>query len=786
MTADPLFPVDPWSLRETRMDLDALGQSESLFALSNGHIGLRGTLDEGEPHAMPGSYLNSVYELRPLPHAEAGYGYPESGQTMINVTDGKLIRLLVGDEPFDVRYGELRNHDRVLDFRDGTLRRSAEWVSPAGQAVRVRSTRLVSLTQRAIAAVTYEVEPVDQQVRVVLQSELVANEQLPKQSNDPRTAAVLAAPLAAEDHSASGTFVSLVHSTRQSGLRVAAAMDHLVDGPESTKVTADSYPETARVTITSTLEPGQTLRVTKFIGYGWSSQRSLPALRDQVAAAISLARDIGWDALAAEQRLFLDEYWERADVQIEGDTELQQAIRFALFHIAQVAARAERRPISAKGLTGPGYDGHAFWDTETHVLPVLIFTMPEAAADVLRWRHATLDLAKERATQLGLKGASFPWRTLNGEECSGYWPAGTAAFHVNADIADAVMRYVSITEDSEFERTIGLDLLVETARMWRSLGHHDLSGKFRIDGVTGPDEYSAIADNNVYTNLMAQRNLRGAADAAERHVEKAKELGVDAEEMASWRDAASAMLIPFDDVLGVHPQSAGFTRHQMWDFENTTPDQYPLLLNFPYFDLYRKQVVKQADLVLAMFLCPDAFTDEEKLKNFDYYEAVTTRDSSLSACVQSIMAAEVGHVDLAYDYLGEAALVDLHNSHHNTQDGLHMASLAGTWLAVVHGFGVFRQHNGTVSFAPRLPSGLTKISLGLTIKGRRLRVAFDSDQTTYELLDGDPIDITHYGTVFSLSQGKPETKINPELPKLAKPNQPLHCEPVSRLKQSAD
>ena len=359
----------------------------------------------------------------------------------------------------------------------------------------------------------------------------------------------------------------------------------------------------------------------------------------------------GWDALVAEQRAYLDDFWERADVEIDGDAELQQAVRFGLFHILQAGARAEQRAIAAKGLTGSGYDGHAFWDTETFVLPVLTYTAPHAAADALRWRHATLELARERARQLGLEGAAFPWRTIRGEECSGYWPAGTAAFHVNADIAGAVARYRSASGDDAFERDIGTDLLVETARLWRSLGHHDAAGRFRIDGVTGPDEYSAIADNNVYTNLMAQRNLYAAAEAVERQPQVAATLGVDDEEAAGWRDAARTIVIPYDADRGVHPQAEEFTEHDRWDFAGTLPEQYPLLLHFPYFDLYRKQVVKQADLVLAMHARGDAFTDEQKARNFAYYEALTVRDSSLSACTQAVLAAEVGHLGLAYDYL---------------------------------------------------------------------------------------------------------------------------------------
>jgi alpha,alpha-trehalose phosphorylase len=776
------FPVEAWQLRETFLDVDVLAQSESLFALSNGHIGMRANLDEGEPHGLPGTYLNNYYELRPLPYAEAGYGYPESGQTLINVTNGKLIRLLVDDEPFDVRYGDVRRHERTLDLRAGTLHRDVDWVTPTDRRVKVTSTRLVSLTQRAVAAIRYTVEALDDQpLRVVVQSELVANEQLPTGALDPRVAASLEEPLVAEHQAEHDLSAVLVHSTKMSKLRLAAAMDHEVAvGADDCSMRTEVSPDLARVTMTTVLAPGERMVLTKYLAYGWSAARSVPALRDQVAAALTGARHAGWDGLLREQREFLDEFWAGADVEVDGDAELQQAVRFALFHVMQAGARAERRPIPAKGLTGNGYDGHCFWDTETFVLPVLTYTMPHAVADVLRWRRTTLPQAIERATQLGLAGGTFPWRTIHGEECSAYWPAGTAAFHINADIADAVIRYVDATGDAEFERTTGLELLTETARLWRSLGAHDRDGRFRIDGVTGPDEYSSIADNNVYTNLMAQRNLRAAATTAERYGDEARELGVDREEMASWRDAAEDMVVPYDTHLHVHPQSERFTDHAVWDFEGTPAEHYPLLLHYPYFDLYRKQVVKQADLVLAMHLRGDAFSAEQKRRNFHYYEAITVRDSSLSACTQAVIAAEVGHLDLALDYTAEAALVDLRDLNHNTRDGLHMASLAGTWMALVAGFGGMRDHRGELHFAPRLPGGLTRLRFRLLYRGARLQVDVRPDAATYTLVGGSPLPLVHHGDAVEVTEGETLTLPIPALAAQQRPRQPAGREPVRR------
>jgi alpha,alpha-trehalose phosphorylase len=772
---DAVFPVEPWCVRERCLNLDLLARSESIFALSNGHLGLRGNLDEGEPYGIPGTYLNSFYELRPLPYAEAAYGDPESSQMIVNVTNGKLIRLLVNDSPFDVRYGRLLEHERVLDFRAGTLTRRADWCSPAGHRVRVRSTRLVSLTQRAVAAVEYTVEAVDAPARLVVQSELVANESTPPQSGDPREPAVLNNPLVALERDVNEYGATLLHGTRLSGLRMAGGMDHTVEAPGKVTVETTATDDWARTTFVCTLEPGQQLRIVKLLAYGWSELRSESALRDQVAAALTSARHTGFANLLAEQRSYLDEYWDGADVRVEGDPQLQQAVRFALFHVLQAAARAERRSLPAKGLTGPGYDGHTFWDSEAYLLPVLAYLLPQAVADALRWRHSTLDMARKRAATLGLRGAAYPWRTIRGQECSGYWPAGTAAFHVNADIAAAVTMYRSVTGDQTLEVEAGLGLLVETARLWMSLGHYDVDGAWHIAGVTGPDEYTAVVNDNLFTNLAAAHNLRSAADAAQRQADLARDLGVTRDEIGAWCKAADAVNIPYDTGLGVHQQHAGFTRLPEWDFE-ASRGKYPLLLHAPYFDIYRKQVIKQADLMMAQYWFGHLFDNEDKARNVDYYEQRTVRDSSLSAAVQAVTAAEVGHLELAYDYVYEAAQIDLLDIDHNSGEGLHIASLAGVWTALVAGFGGLRQHGSVLCFAPQLPRGITRLGFTLRWHGMRLDVDIDTERVTYTVRDGPDasLSVRHNGNDTTTTTAKPVvqplTKRQPLLPN--PPSQP--------------
>ena len=781
MSEEPPFPVEAWRLREVGLNTEHLARTESLFALSNGHIGVRGNLDEGEPFGLPGTYLNSFFDSHELNFPESAYGYPESAQSVVNVTNGKLVRLLVDDEPFDVRSGRLLRHERTLDFRAGTLQREVEWQTPAGRQVRIRTTRLVSFSQRAILAIRYEVEPVERGARIVLQSELVANEPLPEPSENPGADDAKPHTLDREGLGIDGSRACLMHRTQHSGLHLAAAVDHLVRADAEAVTEMDERADSARFTVRADLEAGQRLELTKFVAYAWSAHRSAGALREQAEGALAAAVETGWDGLAKAQQSYLAEFWARADVELDGDPAVQQAVRFGLFHLLQASAHAEQRPIAAKGLTGTGYAGHAFWDTEGFVLPVLTATVPQAAADALRWRRSTLPVALDWARTLRLRGAAFAWRTINGEECGGYWPAGTAAFHINADIALAAARQVNWTGDEGFDRECALPLLVETARLWHRLGYLGEDGKFHLDGVTGPDEYSALVDDNTFTNLMAAANLREAVHASRRWPADAASLAVEEAELSAWEDAAEAMAVPYDETRGMPEQDRGSTRRQSWDFEAAARDEaYPLYKHFPYFDLYRKQVVKQADLILAMHWRGERFSLEEKAAAFAYYEALTVRDSSLSACTQAVLAAEVGHLDLAHAYLREAALVDLQDRKDDTEDGLHMASLAGAWIALVCGLGGLRDHGDRLRFAPRLPPGIDRLAFAVSWRGCCVRVEVTDHRVVYRAEGevGKGLEIVHHGQVVSLLADEPQQRAVPAFTPLTDPpTQPVGREP---------
>ena len=768
--------LDPWAHRERGYSAADAAVSETLLALCNGYLGIRGTLDEGQPAAAPGTYLSGVYELRPLAYPERGYADPAASQVLIGATDGTRIRPVVDGEPLDIRTGTVVRHERVLDLRAGMLVRELHWRSPSGNELRLRSRRLVSLEHRELAAIEWELEPLGGTLRIVVDSELCAELGAGERVEDPRAGGALPpGTLVPRLSGGEGHRALLVHQARVSGQLIAAGMDHLVLSTPPHHAAVQAGGSRARFSLSTTAAPGRPVRLAKLLAYHHGADGDPGSLAAGVHDSLDRARTLGFEGLAARQRACLEHVWEHANIELDGDPEIQHALRYARFQLHQNAALAAGSAIPAKGLTGDGYGGHTFWDTEVFVLPVLSHYAPHLVSEALCWRASTLPEARERARRLGLRGAAFPWRTIAGQECSGYLPAGTAAFHINADIAAAVVAYLDATGDERFERETGAQLLVETARLWVSLGHHDQrrGGRFSIDGVTGPDEYSPLVDNNLFTNVMARSNLRAAADVVDRL--GAEALGVHDGEVASWRRAADQMTILYDSELGIHLQDEDFARHARFDFDGTPAERYPLFLHVPYFELYRRQVIKQPDLVLAMALCPDAFTAEQKLRNFAYYEALTVRDSSLSAGTQAVLAAEIGDVQLAYEYLAEAALLDHHDLERNTADGLHLAALAGGWLAVIAGLAGARHHGGELSFSPRLPPALSRIAFPFAFRGRRLRIEVAPEHATYELKAGAPLEIRHWGQALRLEPGAPARAAIPP----ADPRPPLR-QPAGR------
>lgn len=752
---------DPWSVQESDLDI-APGAVASVLALANGFVGVRGVVDEPGGDDGPATLVAPVFEEHDQTYAEGGYAYPDVEERVVPVVDAWRLGWSVDGVPVDLSTGTVHEHRRVLDLRHGVLDRELRWTAPSGATVHLTSRRLVSLVRREIVATWWQVRADDDVTVTVTPAPDCPHAGARPVGDEPGLVTT------ACRHDAQG---SSVHQRAvRSGRAVAVETAHVVECSDGVDATWDEARHDAphgapHAGLTARLRAGDRVRVLVLAAHAAGVDSGSLAARAH--EALASAGRAGWDELQHEQRQVLAEVWERGDVHVEGDDEMQQALRHAVFSVVQASAHVEEVGIRAKGMTGTGYAGHGFWDSECFVLPVLDHVLPTAAADHLRWRHRTLPQARDRAAELGLPGASFPWRTISGRESSGYWPAGTAAFHINADVACAAARHAAVTEDTAFEREVAVDLVVETARLWAGRGHHTAEG-FRIDGVTGPDEYTAVVDNNTYTNLMAQANLRYADALCGRHPEEAERLGVTPAERDAWLRAADRMVVPYNEELQVTEQSRDFTRHAAWHFEPRVTARFPLDDHVPYVELYRHQVVKQADLVLALHTAADSFSPEQKLRDFDYYEPLTVRDSSLSAPAQAVVAAEVGYVDLAYDYARECALLDLCDLRASTDGGLHVASLAGAWTALVAGLGGLRHgDDGLLHLAPRLPSRLQRLAFAVRQGDARVTVDVRGQVVTYRLAAGDEASLTHHGEKIHLTAAAPEQRghVPPAVPR---------------------
>ena len=787
---DPLdrsrFPIDPWRLVERWHDPRDLGVTETLFTVANGYLGMRGNPEEGRDAYAHGTFVNGFHETWEIRHAEAAFGFARTGQTIVNVPDAKLMKLYVDDEPLILGTADLEHYERILDLRDGVLRRSLVWRTPSGKRVKVDSTRMVSMTQRHLALLTLEVTMLEGSAPIVISSQLMNRQDGTDEYHDasaamgegidPRKAAkfeqrVLLPRLSTVEDDR----MVLGYQCASSRMTIAVAADHHLHTTGDAEVVVRHDEDLAKMAFRVQAEPGRPVRLEKVVAYHTSRGVPVRELADRCDRTLDRAARAGLSEAVAEQRAWFDEFWAAADVEVTDDSALgqdeelraiQQAIRFNLFSLAQASARADQWGVPAKGVTGSGYEGHYFWDSEIYVAPFLTYTQPALAKNLLHFRSRMLDAARHRAREMAQHGALFPWRTINGEEASAYSAAGTAQVHIDADVVYALTQYLAATDDVGFLLRHGIDILVETSRMWADLGFWRENGSpsFHIHGVTGPDEYTTVVNNNLFTNVMARHNLEQAVAAVERirrdhpldFEQVAKRLELTDDEVEEWARCAAGMHVPFDEGLGIHPQDDFFLDREVWDLTQTPDELRPLLLHYHPLVIYRFQVLKQADVVLALFLQGDRFTAEEKRKDFEYYDPITTGDSTLSAVVQSVMAAEVGYHEAAWDYFRQALYVDLANLHGNTVDGMHIASTGGVWSALVCGFGGMRDRGGRLSFDPRLPDAFPHLTFALVWRGTRFRVRLTPDTMTFTVVSGTgPVPVAVRGEEHVLRADRP-------------------------------
>lgn len=756
--AKPIYPVEPWGVTEDGFQPEHNYRNETTFALSNGYIGTRGTFEESYDfdvmHGLEGNFINGFYESEPIRYGECCFGFPEVSQTMLNVPNAKTLRLFLDDEAFDMREGKLRGYRRTLHMDRATVTRELTWTSSNGKQIKLRTERLVSFADKHLMALRFEVTPLNFSGVLRFVSELNANVENHTRTTNPLVDygpyghVLLPEELRADER---GLFVKSRTKNTKLALACLCAQNISQDcTPVYAKDESHAYAE-----YTTHAKQGEPVSIETYVAYTTSLDEGESAFEETLQASVQNAIVLGFATLVKRQKAYMGAFWSVSDVRVKGDDALQQGLRFNLFHLMQGAGRDGNTGLGAKGLSGEGYEGHSFWDTEMYALPVFTHTFPELTKRLLDYRYNALDEARARARILGHpKGALFPWRTINGKEASSYYPLGTAQYHIDADIAYAFQQYISVTGDIDFLAEKGAEVLCETARIWADVGGFAESrdGKYCICCVTGPDEYNALVDNNFYTNLMARENLRDALNALEllkrerpqAYEELVQKIGLEENEPALWRKIADNMYFPYDEKLGVYPQDDGFLQRKPWDDSKIAPEKRHLLFeNFHPLFVFRQRMSKQADAILGLYLHDDLFRKDELKRNFDFYQTVTLHHSSLSTCIFGLLACEIGYTDLAYEYFSQSARMDLDDYHENFYAGIHAANMAGTWLSVANGFGGMRTNGGKLRFTPFLPEKWQGYAFRVEYRGAVLDIEVTPGDVVYTLMNESPIAFWH-------------------------------------------
>lgn len=716
-------------------------KNETLFHTASGRLGVRGCFEEGAPEGTPsirGAYLNGFCETEPIVYNEKLYGFPEEKQVIVNLPDAQTIKLCAEGEDIVCWRGE--ELIRVLDMEKGVYERSF-FFSTAHGRLKISFTRLVSFALRELYAVECRIESLDFAGKIQVSSELDADVKNFTSTADPRVASGSGIMLRKVAMNITNDVMTAEMETIRSHRHVLCAVVHDIEGSIT-----QTTPDKSVLTTSLTLSAGEVAVFHKYCIYH-------ELLDDGEAAEVvsNLCRYAGegYESLRTRQKEYLDRFWKHVRVEVEGDDKLQNQLDFCLYGMLASTGQDGTRSVAAKGLSGEGYEGHYFWDSEIYVFPFFLLSEPEIALGLLKYRYLHLDDARAHARRLGHStGALYPWRTITGSECSSHYPSGSAQYHINGDIAHAFTSYYDMTGDKAFLPCI-CEVLAETARLWIDTGHW-LNGKFRIDCVTGPDEYTCLVNNNYYTNACAAANLAAAARLC---AELDKEGGLDAlkkkiglrdEELSEFARTAKDMFFPYDESHRIIAQDDSFLSKKRLELSDIPKENFPLLMHYHAININRFQVLKQADSVLANYLYREE-TPLMMMRSYRYYEEITTHDSSLSNCIYAIMAARLGDMKGAWTYFENSVGTDTADLSGNTRDGLHIANMGGVYAVMTAGFGGVRYGSDGISLFPLLPDGLVSYSFSLCYKGSHIAVTVGSNSCTLKLCEGEDAELTVYG-----------------------------------------
>jgi trehalose/maltose hydrolase-like predicted phosphorylase len=729
-TAQIPFPVSPtsdpaWRIEEAGFNLAREHEIESLFAISNGYVGSRGSLAEGSPLSDPATYIAGMFDA----------GGPGTVPELAAAPDWMRLEVRINGQEFRLEQADCLYHRRVLDLRQGLLWREFAYLPESGGVVRFCGCRLASLADRHVLLQSIRLNPENHFARLHLR---IATEPVIER---PGRVRLHPGPCSFLPNAAGAARV-IELCTRRTGLHAAVATAGRLWVDD---VLLSSEVEQSRERLVESwsldIESGKTYRFERVVAMFTSRDHPQPVRAASRHLHTLLGRDFG-TLVEAHVRAF-ERRWQTADVEVEGDEDAQRALRFAGYHLIGAAnPEDERVSIGARALTGGAYKGHVFWDTEIFMLPFYLFTHPPAARALLMYRYHTLPAARDKARRLGCRGALYAWEsTITGEENTpphALGPDGRLLRilngeqeqHISADVAYAVHQYWRATGDDEFMLRGGAEILIETARFWASRGSIEADGRCHIRTVIGPDEYHEAVDDNAYTNGMAQWNLECAAEAVEdlsarwpvRRNELARRLGLEKDEPERWRELAGRMYTGLDPETGLFEQFAGYFGLEDIDLGEYAAHAAPMDVILGRERVQRSRIVKQADAVMLVYLLWDRFPPEVREANFRYYEPRTNHGSSLSPAIHAAVAARLGDLDAALRYFRQAAGIDFANNMGNAAGGVHAAALGGLWQAAVFGFAGMRLLPDGLAFLPHCPPVWPGLRFSVLWRKARLRV----------------------------------------------------------------
>lgn len=745
--------INGWSIKQDLSNFNYYNETETIFAQANGYLGTRATLEDGYSGEIEGTFINGFYDTEKIVYGESAYGYAKNRQTQLLVPNSKSINLILDNEMLDLEKSKIDNHYREINLQNGVLTRKLTWITKTHKILEITYEKIVSMDYENLMLINLTLNPVNFKDNITILSSIKKDVAIAIDEKDPRLAGDLKYSLSSKDIYVNNDNLIYEAKTKYSNLSLLTGVYNKIDNIIYRNVTIEKDFIVEELEINLDKESN----LTKYCFYSfdkteeYNKEEKIEKLKELCKKDYTYYREL--------QESYYKNFWDKSDIVLDGDDKIQAAIRFNMFHLIQSVGKNGKTNIAAKGLTGDGYEGHYFWDTETYVIPYFIYTNPSIAKQLLSYRYSILDKARERANELSYKGALYPWRTINGEESSAYYPAGTAQIHINADIMYSVKKYYEASEDLDFMLEKGLEMLIETSRFYADYMDYIEGRGYCINGVTGPDEYSALVNNNTYTNMMVKYQIKFLLDFINEVKEKdeniyfalVEKFNITNDELNLYNDIYENLYIHRleNNMIG---QDDTFLNKKIWDFDNTPEDNYPLLLHYHPIVIYKHQVLKQADLILAMLLTPEYFTEEEKKVNFDYYEKINTHDSSLSECIHSIISNELGYDNMSYKFFTNTVNTDLYDLHNNVKYGVHIASMAGSWQCIVFGFAGMRQIDGMLSFNPRLNNDLEKIEFKVNFKNRVIKVCIDRNNENFELISGEDIQIINKGEVLNLTK----------------------------------